>query len=93
MSACHLLKLGRASKTSPLHFDDGRPIQLLIQLGDTFEVSTTVEGVETKGQVEFVRALGASEAQGFLISGPVSAEDAIAILRCEPAKVAARSIG
>ena len=43
--------------------------------------------------MEFVRALGASEAQGFLISRPVSAEGAIAILQREPEKFAARSIG
>lgn len=72
---------------------DAEIVDIILQLGNTFQVSTTIEGIETEGQMEFVRALGASEAQGFLISRPVSAEGAIAILQQEPERLAARSIG
>lgn len=72
---------------------DAEIVDIILQLGNTFQVSTTIEGIETEGQMEFVRALGASEAQGFLISRPVSAEGAIAILQREPERLAARLIG
>ncbi len=63
---------------------DADLVDIILQLGNTFEVSTTIEGIETEGQLEFVRALGASEAQGFLISRPVSAQDVMGILAREP---------
>ena len=47
---------------------DAEIVDIILQLGNTFQVSTTIEGIETEGQMEFVRALGASEAQGYLIS-------------------------
>ena len=72
---------------------DAEIVDIILQLGNTFQVSTTIEGIETEGQMEFVRALGASEAQGYLISRPVSAEGAMAILKREPEQLAARSIG
>ncbi|MDQ0320959.1 diguanylate cyclase (GGDEF)-like protein [Pararhizobium capsulatum DSM 1112] len=59
---------------------DAELVDIILQLGNTFQVSTTIEGIETEGQMEFVRALGASEAQGFLISRPVGAEDVMGIL-------------
>jgi diguanylate cyclase (GGDEF)-like protein len=72
---------------------DAEIVDIILQLGNTFQVSTTIEGIETEGQMEFVRALGASEAQGYLISRPVSAEGAMAILKREPEQLAARSLG
>lgn len=88
------LKVDRSFTRSMLgNQRDAELVDIILQLGNTFQVSTTIEGIETEGQMEFVRALGASEAQGFLISRPVSAHDAFAILQREPAKLAARSIG
>jgi diguanylate cyclase (GGDEF)-like protein len=79
------IKLDRSFAGSMLGNEiDAQLVNIILQLGSTFQVSTAVEGV---------RGLGASEAQGFLISRPVSAGDAMAILQCEPAKGAARSIG
>jgi diguanylate cyclase (GGDEF)-like protein len=62
---------------------DADLVDIILQLGTTFQVATTIEGIETEGQLEFVRALGASEAQGFLISRPVSARDVMGILARE----------
>ncbi|WP_158515760.1 putative bifunctional diguanylate cyclase/phosphodiesterase [Pararhizobium polonicum] len=88
------LKVDRSFTKSMLgNQRDAEIVDIILQLGNTFQVSTTIEGIETEGQMEFVRALGASEAQGFLISRPVSAEDAFAILQREPEKLAVRSAG
>jgi diguanylate cyclase (GGDEF)-like protein len=88
------LKVDRSFTKSMLgNQRDAEIVDIILQLGNTFQVSTTIEGIETEGQMEFVRALGASEAQGFLISRPVSAEGAIAILQREPEKLVLRSIG
>lgn len=54
---------------------DADLIDLILKLGDMFQVTTTIEGIETEGQFDFIRALGAAEAQGFLISRPVPAND------------------
>jgi diguanylate cyclase (GGDEF)-like protein len=54
-------------------------VEIMLRLGKVFDVSTTVEGVETEGQLETVRALGAAEIQGFLISRPVNARNAGAL--------------
>jgi diguanylate cyclase (GGDEF)-like protein len=88
------LKVDRSFTKSMLgNQRDAEIVDIILQLGNTFQVSTTIEGIETEGQMEFVRALGASEAQGFLISRPVSAEGAIAILQREPEKLVLRSMG
>lgn len=59
---------------------DAELVDIILKLGNTFQVSTTIEGIETEGQMDFVRALGASEAQGFLISRPLPADEVIALL-------------
>ena len=55
-------------------------IDIMMRLGSTFNVLTTIEGVETEGQMDVVRALGASEAQGFLFSKPIAASDVLTFL-------------
>ena len=42
------------------------------------------EGVETQQQVAYLREHGCMEAQGFLFSRPIPAEEMIAVLRAEP---------
>ena len=69
---------------------DAELVDIILQLGNTFQVSTTIEGIETDGQLEFVRALGASEAQGFLISRPVSAADVMGLLEREGQVIGSR---
>ena len=55
-------------------------VDIILKLGQTFQVATTVEGIESEGQLDFIRQRGASEAQGYLISGPVAASDVMAFL-------------
>ncbi|KQS72626.1 hypothetical protein ASG39_02405 [Rhizobium sp. Leaf371] len=59
---------------------DAELVDIILRLGNTFDVSTTIEGVETERQLEYARSRGAKAIQGFLISRPVSAGDVSAIL-------------
>jgi diguanylate cyclase (GGDEF)-like protein len=59
---------------------DADLIDIMLQLGATFDVATTIEGIETERQMDYVRDLGANEVQGFLFSRPVAAEDVIAFM-------------
>lgn len=54
-------------------------VEIILKLGRAFGASTTVEGVESEDQLEIVRALGAADVQGFLISRPLPARDARAL--------------
>lgn len=53
---------------------DARLVDLIRLLSETFQIDATIEGIETRPQLDFVRALGIAEAQGFLISRPVAAD-------------------
>ncbi|WP_427139185.1 putative bifunctional diguanylate cyclase/phosphodiesterase [Shinella sp. G-2] len=59
---------------------DADLVDIILKLGQTFQVTTTVEGIESESQLDFIRQRGASEAQGYLISGPVAAPDVPAFL-------------
>jgi EAL domain-containing protein (putative c-di-GMP-specific phosphodiesterase class I) len=50
-------------------------VRAITALAGALNITTTAEGVETPEQVEKVRALGCTEAQGYLFSGPRNAED------------------
>jgi EAL domain-containing protein (putative c-di-GMP-specific phosphodiesterase class I) len=58
-------------------------------------MATTAEGVETKEQLETVKAEGCTEMQGFLFSRPVPAEEIEALLlaRCKAQGSADSSAG
>ena len=50
---------------------------------------TTAEGVETKEQLDTVRAEGCTEMQGFLFSQPLPAHEVVALLRTTQTTAAA----
>jgi EAL domain-containing protein (putative c-di-GMP-specific phosphodiesterase class I) len=52
-------------------------------------IATTAEGVETKQQLQQVKALGCSEMQGFLFSPPLRIGDVTQMLRARFEKDAA----
>lgn len=61
-------------------------VEILLRLGKAFGVRTTVEGIENEDQFQIVRALGAADVQGFLISRPlaVGAANDFAVQRIDP---------
>ena len=55
-------------------------VRSITQLGESLKMRTTAEGVETEEQLDYVRALGCTEAQGFLLSPPVRANQVMTLL-------------
>lgn len=76
------LKIDRSFTSAMLNtLRDAELMDIVLRLGTIFNVSTTIEGIETERQLEFVKMRGATQAQGFLISQPVSAAEALTILK------------
>ena len=57
--------------------------EMIISLANAFKTYTTVEGVETKNQVDFLKELGCHEAQGYYFSKPLSIDKLEEFLRNE----------
>src|SRR4029077_17112261 len=47
----------------------------ILSLGVSLNLVVTAEGVERTGQLEWLRARGCNEVQGFLLSKPLSAQE------------------
>src|SRR6185437_12991187 len=47
----------------------------ILSLGGSLSLVVTAEGIERPSQLEWLRTRGCDEAQGFLLSRPLSAED------------------
>lgn len=54
---------------------DSDLVQTMIELGNQFHLTTTMEGVETQEQLDFMRRNGVDEVQGYLFSRPLAATD------------------
>jgi diguanylate cyclase (GGDEF)-like protein len=59
---------------------DADLVDVILKLGQAFQVTTTVKGIESESQFAFIRRRGASEAQGYLISQPIAASDVTRLL-------------
>jgi len=55
-------------------------VRAVAGLGRSLGMATTVEGVETEGQLQAVRREGCAEAQGFLFSRPLPADEVPGLL-------------
>jgi EAL domain-containing protein (putative c-di-GMP-specific phosphodiesterase class I) len=55
-------------------------VRAIVSLGTSLGMTITAEGVETAAQLDFIRAVGCSEAQGYLLSMPKPAQEALGIL-------------
>jgi EAL domain-containing protein (putative c-di-GMP-specific phosphodiesterase class I) len=56
-------------------------VRTIIRLADNLGMRTIAEGVETRAQLDVLRELGCTAAQGYLFSGPMSVEAVAALLR------------
>jgi diguanylate cyclase len=54
---------------------DGAVASAILSLGKSLKLTVTAEGIERSGQLKWLRARGCDEAQGFLLSRPLSARD------------------
>jgi EAL domain-containing protein (putative c-di-GMP-specific phosphodiesterase class I) len=73
----------------PASRDCAAIVNAILGLGRSLGIAVTAEGVETEEQLERMRAEGCDEAQGFLISRPLPADQARALLTREAASVPA----
>jgi diguanylate cyclase (GGDEF)-like protein len=60
--------------------DDAAIVAAIVLLARTLRLQVVAEGVETKEQLELLRALGCGRAQGFLFSRPLPAEEVRSLL-------------
>jgi len=64
------LKIDRSFVNNWSHWQDDRLIRAIIHLGCNLDLCVVAEGVEHPEQLNFLRALGCQEFQGYLISTP-----------------------
>ncbi|WP_164932019.1 EAL domain-containing protein [Janthinobacterium sp. 17J80-10] len=50
-------------------------LEFVVQLADRLHMRTVAEGIETRGELEFVQSLGCSQGQGFYLGSPMPYED------------------
>lgn len=62
---------------------DALLVKSIIDMAHGLELKVTAEGVESAGQVEYLRACGCDELQGYLLSKPISADTASSLLQQE----------
>jgi len=65
----------RFIKSLPRNLKDDRIVAAVVAMGRSLDISVIAEGVETREQRDRLIALGCPQAQGYLFSRPVSAED------------------
>jgi predicted signal transduction protein with EAL and GGDEF domain len=79
------IKIDRSfvSDLSEANVDALAVVRSVAQLGVSLGMATTAEGVETKEQLEHVRAEGCTEMQGYFICPPSPAKDIEALIQRE----------
>jgi EAL domain-containing protein (putative c-di-GMP-specific phosphodiesterase class I) len=72
---------GSFLRTVEANATDAAIVSAIIGIGDSLGLLVVGEGVETSGQMQFLRERGCDTMQGFLFSRPVGAADVPAMLR------------
>ena len=65
----------------------GRPVPIveaILAMGSGLGLVVVAEGVETRAQLEHLRAAGCPEAQGYLLSRPLAPDDVVPVLGSRP---------
>ena len=76
------VKIDKDFVASMAHDHQSRMIvQALVQMGRSMGIRMVAEGVETEEQLQFLRSIGCSHAQGYLFARPASLEDWRAALK------------
>jgi EAL domain-containing protein (putative c-di-GMP-specific phosphodiesterase class I) len=75
------IKIDRSFVHDLLSKHDSRAIiQALVQLAGSLGLKTTAEGVETQGELDYLKRVGCTEAQGFFFSKPLPQKEVYALL-------------
>jgi EAL domain-containing protein (putative c-di-GMP-specific phosphodiesterase class I) len=75
------IKIDRSFVHDLLSKHDSRAIiQALVQLASSLGLKTTAEGVETQGEVDYLKRVGCTEAQGYFFSKAVPPKEVFALL-------------
>ncbi|WP_345061407.1 bifunctional diguanylate cyclase/phosphodiesterase [Acidovorax lacteus] len=61
--------------------NDRAIVSAIVRMAQALGMQTTAEGVETEGQMAFLREQGCDEAQGYLLSRPLPADDFMRFVR------------
>lgn len=89
---CSTVKIDRSFVSEVVNSTSDRAIiQALINLGQELEFSLIMEGIETKEQLDVLISIGATQAQGYYFSRPVSADQVPNLLKA-PNEVQKRTI-
>ena len=67
--------------------DDKAIVAAIINMADSLGILTIAEGVETAGQLDFLRLQGCDEVQGYYFSKPLPAEQFEAFAKTTPEKM------
>ena len=78
-----ILKIDRAFVTDIGQVADDSFVRAIIDLGQTLGMQTVAEGIETQGQLDWLRKAGCSSGQGFYLAKPMSDSDVRAALGVE----------
>lgn len=78
----HTLKIDRSFVSqSDDRPHDGRIVEAIVALAETFEMTTVAEGIESRAQLDRMKQVGCTMLQGFLLGRGLSAEGATALLQ------------
>jgi diguanylate cyclase (GGDEF)-like protein len=81
------IKIDRSFIKDVSRMDDAI-IRAITDMASSLSIATTAEGVETQLQLDKIRMLGCTEAQGYLFSQPLSGKDFVRFVRLQAAKKA-----